>query len=158
VARVPLERHPGLYGTFPGASRGARSHELVITRHLPGTGAVAVDHGDVSDRNRREHPRAAADTTAVVLARHNQGVPVMIASISLGGARLVGEITVAIGERVQILFEIDQQPLELEAEVVRVEMVDMATDHIAVRFVTTAEGAKRLIRGLVERSLDNDSS
>jgi hypothetical protein len=112
----------------------------------------------VSDRNRREHQRVAAETTAVVLARHNQGVHVVISSISLGGARLVGEITVAMGERVQILFEIDQQPLEVEAEVVRVEMVDMATDHIAVRFVTTSEAAKRLIRGLVERSLDEDDA
>ena len=112
----------------------------------------------MNERDRREHRRVAAETTATVLARHNQGVPLMIASISLGGARLVGEITVAIGERVQILFEVDLQPLEVEAEVVRVEMVDMATDHIAVRFVACDEAAKRLIRGLVERSLDEDTA
>jgi hypothetical protein len=97
-------------------------------------------------------------TTAVVLARHNLGVQMMISSISLGGARLVGEITVTVGERVQLLLELDHQPVELDAEVVRVEMVDMATDHIAVRFVAPPDAAKRLIRALVERSLEDDTS
>jgi hypothetical protein len=110
----------------------------------------------MTDRDRREHRRVAADTTAVVLARHNRGVRVVISSISFGGARLVGEITVAIGERVQILFEIDHQPIEVEGEVVRVEMLDMATDHIAVRFVSCDPTAKDLIRELVERSPIDD--
>jgi hypothetical protein len=103
---------------------------------------------------RRQYPRAAAATTAIVLARHNAAVSLTIASISLGGARLEGNITVAMGERVQILFDVEGHPVDVSGEVVRVEMIDMATDHIAVRFVDVELDTKELIRQLVERSFD----
>ena len=103
---------------------------------------------------RRQYPRASAATTAIVLARHNAAVSLTIASISLGGARLEGNITVAMGERVQILFDVEGHPVDVSGEVVRVEMIDMATDHIAVRFVDVELDTKELIRQLVERSFD----
>ena len=102
---------------------------------------------------RRVYPRVAAATTAVVLARHNAGVTLTIDSISLGGARLEGTITVEVGERVQLLFEVEGRPVDVAGEVVRVQMIDMATDHIAVRFVDVAGDAKDLIRQLVDQSL-----
>ncbi|MEO8840974.1 MAG: PilZ domain-containing protein [Kofleriaceae bacterium] len=103
---------------------------------------------------RRQYPRAPAATTAIVLARHNDAVALTIASISLGGARLEGSITVAMGERVQILFDVEGHPVDVTGEVVRVEMIDMAIDHIAVRFVDATVEAKELIRQLVELSFD----
>lgn len=105
---------------------------------------------------RRQFPRAPAATTAIVLARHNDAVALTIASISLGGARLEGAITVAMGERVQILFDVEGHPVDVTAEVVRVQMIDMAIDHVAVRFVDVTGEAKELIRRMVERSLDSD--
>jgi PilZ domain len=105
---------------------------------------------------RRQYRRAPAATTAVVLARHNDAVALTIASISLGGARLEGSITVAMGERLQILFDVEGHPVDVRAEVVRVQMIDMAIDHIAVRFVDVTAQAKELIRQMVERSLDAD--
>jgi hypothetical protein len=110
--------------------------------------------GDDARLEQRKHLRAPALARAVVLARHNAGVALTIVSISLGGARLEGEISVVVGERLQILFEIDAQPVEVGGEVVRVEMKDMATDHIAVRFLDLPPEAKQLIRRIVERALD----
>jgi hypothetical protein len=106
--------------------------------------------------DRRQYPRAAAATTAVVLARHNAAVSLTIASISLGGARLQGTISVGMGERVQIMFDVGNHPVDVSGEVVRVEMIDMATDHIAVRFVDVGPDTKELIRQMVDRSLDAD--
>jgi c-di-GMP-binding flagellar brake protein YcgR len=106
------------------------------------------------DDEQRQHPRAPATAAATVLARHNAGVTLTIVSISLGGARLEGEISVAVGERVQILFEIDAQPLDVTGEIVRVQMIDMATDHIAVRFLDVSPEAKKLISRLVIATLE----
>lgn len=108
----------------------------------------------MSTDERRVYPRATAATTAIVLARHNASVVLTIASISLGGARMVGTITVEIGERIQILFDVEGHPVDVSGEVVRTEMIDMATDHIAVRFVDVSSDAKDLIRRLVEISTD----
>ena len=103
---------------------------------------------------RRQYRRVPAATTAVVLARHNAAVTLTIASISLGGARLEGTITVELGEKVQILFEVKGHPVDVRGEVVRVVMIDMATDHIAVRFVDVEPDAKERIRQLVDHALD----
>lgn len=102
----------------------------------------------------REYPRATTAAQAVVLARHNNGVGLTIVSLSLGGARLVGSISVDVGERVQILFEFDGQPVDVEGEVVRTESLDMATDHIAVRFVSLTSKAKESIRAMVDHSME----
>lgn len=102
---------------------------------------------------RRVYQRATAATTVNVYARHNAGVTLTIASISLGGARMVGAITVEVGERVQILFDVDGQPVALDCEVLRRVMIDMATDHIAVRFIDVKDDAAELIRRLIQQSV-----
>jgi hypothetical protein len=127
------------------------------TRALTNAWLVEGDRrvmGDDANQEHRQHLRAPTAARAVVLARHNAGVALTIVSISLGGARLEGEISVVVGERVQILFEIDAQPIDVGGEVVRVEMIDMAMDHIAVRFLDLPPEAKRLIHRMVERALD----
>jgi hypothetical protein len=106
--------------------------------------------------NRRQHARADASTTARVLARHNPGATLTIECVSLGGARMVGELTVEIGERVQILFEVEGHPLDVTGEVVRAERVDMATDRVAIRFIGLANAHRDVIRRWVERLLALD--
>jgi hypothetical protein len=103
--------------------------------------------------DRRHDPRIAYTTTAVVLARHNAGVEVTLDSVSVGGARFRGSVTLALGERVHILLEVGG-PLEVEAEVVRVERYDLVTDRFAVRFIELDEDARARIRALVQQVLD----
>ncbi len=94
--------------------------------------------------------------TAMVLARHNAGIAFVIESLSVSGARLVGPLTLGMGERVQILFEIDERPVDVNAEVVRVTKQDLMTDSIAVRFVELSSDARESIRGLVLRTLEHE--
>lgn len=107
------------------------------------------------ESDRRLHPRVdAGATSALVLARHNPGVTCSIESISVGGARLVGPLTLAVGEWIQILFELDGTPFDVEGEVVRVVHRDITTDHIAVAFKNLSESSRASIHQLVVRALD----
>jgi hypothetical protein len=113
--------------------------------------------GDVFDPSeRREEPRADVSTAAVVLVRHNEGAAMTIESVSTSGARLVGPVTLDVGERIQILFEVDGSPIEVSGEVVRVEATDMTTDRIAVRFVDVADDTRVKLRLLVQRALEHE--
>ncbi len=85
--------------------------------------------------------------------RHNAGVQVTIDSISTGGARFVGPLTVAIGECVQILFEIEEIPVEVLAEVVRVDRDNVFNDRFATRFVDLAPAVRARIHRLVFATL-----
>ena len=89
----------------------------------------------------------------MVFARHNEPVILTLTSISLGGARLAGVITVAVGERIRILFELEGQQVDLDAEVVRVQMVDMSSEHIAARFIALDSDSTELVRRMVQRSI-----
>lgn len=104
--------------------------------------------------DRREHARVAFATSAVVFARHNAGVAFSIESISAGGARLVGPITLGVGERVQLVFEIDGTPIDIEGEVVRAQRQDIVNDRVAVRFENLSNATRAFIHQLVERVLD----
>ncbi len=104
--------------------------------------------------DRREHARVAFATSAVVLARHNVGVAFSIESISTGGARLVGPTTLGVGERVQILFEIDGTPIDVEGVVVRAERQDFVNDRVAVRFENLSDAMRAFIHQLVARVMD----
>jgi hypothetical protein len=103
---------------------------------------------------RRNHDRVGLSTVAVVLARHNPGIAMVIEDISLGGARLAGPGTFQKDEQVQILFEIGGVPMEVAAEVVRVEHEDILSDRIAVRFLALAPEQRNTIRGLVRETPD----
>jgi len=48
-----------------------------------------------------------------VLARHNPGVTFSIENISVNGCSLVGPLTLSVGDRVQILFEVDGSPIDV---------------------------------------------
>jgi hypothetical protein len=99
---------------------------------------------------RPANPRADI-STAIVLARHNNGVAMMIESISTSGARLVGPVTLIVGERIQALFDVEGIPVEVFADVVRVETQDIATDRITVRFVDVSDEKRAYLQRLVHR-------
>jgi len=63
---------------------------------------------------------------------------------------LLGPLTLSVGERVQILFELDQRPLDVAADVVRVERLDMMRDRVAVRFVDS-EASRAMIGAVVDK-------
>lgn len=111
------------------------------------------------DPERRRDPRAGdLVIQATVLARHNPGVTFSIENISVGGCSMVGPITLFVGDRVQILFEVDGSPIDVSAEVIRAEHLDILNDRIAVKFVDvqppTRELIQRLVTDAIEREID----
>jgi len=108
----------------------------------------------MSTSERRQHPRVAITSSAIVLARHNSGVAFSIESISVGGARLVGPLTLEVGETVQILFELEGTPIDVEGQVARVDRQDIMTDRVAVAFKNLSAEARASIQQLVVRALD----
>ena len=113
-----------------------------------------VDSKHSEHLDRRGDSRVDHLKPAVVLARHNNGMAFVIENISLGGARLVGELTLEVGECVQILFELDGRPVEVDAEVVRVDRQDVFRDRIAVAFTNLSAPHRDAIRRLVQTALD----
>lgn len=109
---------------------------------------------DGSDVERRAAPRVRVNTTAIVLARHNDGVPFTIESLSTSGARLSGPLTLDIGEKVGLMFEAAGHPVDVRGEVVRVDRRTMFEDGVAIRFVEIDPAALEAIRKLVSDLLD----
>jgi len=112
---------------------------------------------DSNGRDRREHARIDTCTTAVVLARHNDGVAFLIESISVGGARLAGPLTLDKGEQVSVMFEIHGRPIEVRGEVVRVERRSITEDGVAVRFLDLAGDDRRAVHDLVLATLEAEA-
>ena len=122
------------------------------------SGALVVKGGKIKQDERRATPRIATGMNAFILARHNDGIAFVIECLSLGGARLTGPLTLDVGELVHIMFEIDDRPLHIAGEVVRVESLNIVTDRIAVRFVSLADDARESIRALVLRTLEEEGN
>lgn len=90
--------------------------------------------------------------SAILLVRHNSGVPCTIESISLGGMRLVGPLTLSVGEKVQVLLDLDGTPLDIEGEAIHVVRHDVTTDRAAIAFRNLSASTRLVIRELVARS------
>ncbi len=110
---------------------------------------VATDKPD----ERRRAPRVDTSIRATVTSGKRK-VPFVIDSISTSGARLIGELALALKERIGILFEAEAQRIDVIAEVVRVDTADLMTDQIAVRFLDPSPDTMASLRVLVDRSLD----
>lgn len=102
---------------------------------------------------RREHARGDFTASATILARHNAGVAFSTESISVGGVRLLGPLTLEAGEHVQLLFELEGTPVDLEGVVVRSERHDVINDLVAISFKNLPDAARELIQQLVSRLL-----
>lgn len=87
-----------------------------------------------------------------MLARANDGIAFQIESISIGGARLAGPLTLEADEAVQVLFEIDGRPLDVRAEVIRVVARSFGRDVVLVRFVDLSDDNREAIREMVRRA------
>ncbi len=105
---------------------------------------------------RRKHARVGVTQTAVVLARFNSGVEFTIESISVGGARLFGPLTLEEGERVQILFEVDGHPIDVHAEVISIVTRSVDRDRVLVRFVDLAPDTAERIRAMIQHALEHE--
>ncbi len=99
-------------------------------------------------------PRVPTSIVATVTAGKRAGVRFTIENISTTGAKLEGELTLAMGERISILFTADGQSVQLAAEVVRVETHDLMSDQIAARFIDPSPEDKEAIQRLVSKLLD----
>jgi hypothetical protein len=100
----------------------------------------------------RAHPRVETNTRATVTKGTKQ-VPFTIDNLSLGGARLIGELALQKGQKVEITLELDSGRVSVVGEVVRVDTPDLMTDQIAVRFIDPTPEAKAAIRDVVMRTL-----
>lgn len=77
--------------------------------------------------------------TAIVGGRR---YPFKIENISTTGARLRGPLTLTLGQRIDLVLELeDRSPIDVVAEVVRVHTDDLVNDTAAVRFIDLAPAA-----------------
>lgn len=87
---------------------------------------------------------------AVLLARHNDGVPFDVESLTLGGVRLVGPLALEVGESVQVLIEVEEHLLDVEGEVVHVIRQDALRDCVAVTFTSLSLADRETLLRVVE--------
>lgn len=113
---------------------------------------------DKPDRRREVRSEGAKVAVATVLARHNSGVPFVIESLSAGGARLAGPLALQVNERIHILFELDGHPIEVLADVVRVQRDNLLTDRVAVTFVEVTPATRELLRKLVRHTIGGEEA
>lgn len=107
---------------------------------------------DTIPPNTRANPRIDTNTRATV-TKGNRQVPFVIDNLSLGGARLVGELALQKGQKIEITLELDSGTVNVTGEVVRVDTPDLMTDQIAVRFLDPTAEAKAAIKDVVMRTL-----
>lgn len=102
--------------------------------------------------NTRADPRIDTNTRATVTKGAKQ-VPFTIDNLSLGGARLIGELALQKGQKIDITLELDSGTVSVVGEVVRVDTPDLMTDQIAVRFLDPTPEARAAIKDVVLRTL-----
>ena len=102
--------------------------------------------------NTRADPRIETNTRATV-SKGTKKVPFVIDNLSLGGARLIGELALQKGQKIDITLELDSGTVNVLGEVVRVDTPDLMTDQIAVRFLDPTDEAKAAIKDVVMRTL-----
>ena len=107
---------------------------------------------DTHPPDTRADPRVDTNTRATV-TKGNKKLPFTIDNLSLGGARLIGELALQKGQKIDITLELDSGMVDVVGEVVRVDTPDLMTDQIAVRFLDPTPEAKAAIRDVVMRTL-----
>jgi c-di-GMP-binding flagellar brake protein YcgR len=104
--------------------------------------------------DRRTDPRANVCAMVFVRVRHNEEVQLALYNLSIGGACLVGALTVQPGERLLLRLDLRDDIIEIHGEVVRAKPIDAMTDQVAVRFVEVSADVRARLRGLVDHFLD----
>ena len=98
-------------------------------------------------QERRRFPRVRVAGTAIALVGGRYVGAYLLRNLSAGGAYLVGDNNLAIGQAVQILLRVGEQLQSLEAEVVRRERLPSDEQSFAVAF--------RSLTADIEDSLQN---
>lgn len=93
--------------------------------------------------------KRSGSITAMVLARHNTGVQFALDRLTTAGARLSGPVTLDVGERIRVMFDIAGHPYDVMAEVITVEHASLLIDRIAVRFIELSAESRNAIRDLL---------
>lgn len=88
-----------------------------------------------------------------MVSKGTKKVPFVIDNLSLGGARLIGELALQKGQKIEITLELDTGTVNVVGEVVRVDTPDLMTDQIAVRFLEPSDDARAAIKEVVMRTL-----
>ena len=105
--------------------------------------------------DRRIHPRARTPaTTAVVLARDSYSGVFVVDDLSSSGACLVGRLTLATGELVKVIFDLDGRPITVAARVVRIEPAARSRVRIAVEFRDVSYATQHFLQRLVLASIE----
>jgi hypothetical protein len=104
----------------------------------------------------RSAPRVGISTRATV-SEGRRSAAFTIDSLSISGARLVGPLVLKLGQRIEIVLQLDTGPIQVDAEVVRVDTPDLMTDQIAVRFVDPSPETRASIREVVRQRLEQVS-
>jgi hypothetical protein len=103
-------------------------------------------------------PRVDANLKAVVTAGPKRSVPFTIDNMSVTGARLTGELTLAKGQTLSVTFTASGKSVTIEVEVVRVDTADLLTDQVAVRFIKVPDDAKDAIEEFVRTRLEEEEA
>lgn len=96
--------------------------------------------------NRRDRPRAGFVGKAIVIRRPGEESELSIRDLSSGGARLVGRVELAEGDRIGVALEIEGVIISTTALVVRTEPQNA---QVAIAFDNLDRDARALIEGAV---------
>lgn len=115
--------------------------------------------GPISEQRnpeRRRHPRSGGVTaTAVVLAENRYAGAFVVEDLSAGGALLIGDPRLDLGEYVNILLQLEgKRPLHLWAEVVRHQVREAGEHLFAVAFRNMRATEEDRIQGAVLSALE----
>lgn len=93
---------------------------------------------------------------ATVAVGKRAAVAFTIENISVTGAKMQGPLTLRLKDRVTISFVAEQERIEVQADVVRVDTADLMNDEIAVHFVAPTEEITAKIAALIGKALDKE--
>ena len=100
--------------------------------------------------------RIVKSIKATVATGKRAAVPFTIENISVTGAKMQGQLTLKLKDRITIVFFDESERIEVQADVVRVDTADLLSDEIAVQFVTPSEEVTAKIAALVDKARDSE--
>ena len=103
-----------------------------------------------SEHDRRRHPRASVVDVEATVSCRGTSVMCSVESLSVGGARLIGALHVAPGERLHLtLAWCEQEAYALDAHVLRADDRGDGTSVVALQFTRVAPAIHDAIQQLV---------
>jgi len=97
---------------------------------------------------RRRELRVAVSITAIAMLK-KQAVRLCIDNLSASGANLIGATDAVVGDLVQLLFEIEDMPIDVAARVVRCERAS----RFSVEFLDLDDRIRAHLRAFVKQQI-----